>query len=95
MLRYNLCRNSRLLLNANAATAGTFVGALAAAYLADHTGRRLGLIFSSLLFIVGVVLQAISVSLPLFIVGRGIAGTGVGLLSAIGKLLLIVSRRAC
>lgn len=64
-------------------SAGTFFGALTAAPLADFTGRRIGLIVSTFVFIFGVILQTASVAIPLFVAGRFFAGFGVGLISAI------------
>lgn len=64
-------------------SAGTFFGSLIAAPAGDKIGRRWGLICSCTLFIIGVVLQVVSVSMPLFVVGRGIAGFGVGMLSTL------------
>lgn len=64
-------------------SAGTFFGALASPVLADHIGRRLGLIVSSFVFILGVVFQTAAVALPLFLAGRFFAGFGVGLISAL------------
>jgi MFS transporter, SP family, sugar:H+ symporter len=66
---------------------GTFLGALTAAPCADFFGRRMGLILSTgLVFNLGVLLQTIATSQPLFIAGRFWAGYGVGLISAQGKL---------
>ena len=64
-------------------SAGTFFGALTAAPLADLTGRRIGLIVSTFVFIFGVILQTASIAIPLFVAGRFFAGFGVGLISAI------------
>lgn len=64
-------------------SAGTFFGSLIAAPAGDKIGRRWGLIYSCTLFIIGVVLQVIAESMPLFVVGRGIAGFGVGMLSTL------------
>lgn len=64
-------------------SAGTFVGALLGAPLADFFGRRWGLQSALLIFCVGVILQMVSTALPLFIVGRVIAGLGVGIVSTI------------
>jgi sugar porter (SP) family MFS transporter len=61
---------------------GTFFGALMAAPSADLLGRRMGLVFSCLVFTLGVILQTAATAIPLFVVGRLIAGWGVGLLSA-------------
>ncbi|KAF1988877.1 putative transporter, partial [Aulographum hederae CBS 113979] len=61
---------------------GTFVGALAAGYLADITGRKWGLILSAgIPFNIGVILQVASTERTMFIIGRVFAGLGVGLVS--------------
>lgn len=67
-------------------SAGTFFGALGSPLLADNMGRRLGLITSSWVFILGVIFQTAATSLPLFLAGRFFAGFGVGLISAMSKL---------
>ncbi|KAK3316879.1 glucose transporter-like protein [Apodospora peruviana] len=64
-------------------SAGTFFGALASPLLGDHIGRRLALVASSWVFILGVIFQTASTSLPLFLAGRFFAGFGVGLISAL------------
>ncbi|KAI6086866.1 hexose transporter [Hypoxylon rubiginosum] len=64
-------------------SAGTFFGALTSPLLADHIGRRLGLIVSSFVFCIGVILQTAATALPLFLAGRFFAGFGVGLISAL------------
>lgn len=64
-------------------SAGTFIGALTAAPVADYLGRRIGLILScALVFNLGVIMQTAATSQPLFIAGRFFAGFGVGLVSA-------------
>ena len=75
-------------------SAGTFFGALSSPFLADHIGRRLGLIISTLVFILGVILQTAATALPLFLAGRFFAGFGVGLISAIGKSSILTSPAA-
>lgn len=67
-------------------SAGTFFGSLSSPLFSDYIGRRLALVASSLVFILGVVLQTIAVRLPLFIAGRFFAGFGVGILSAVVPL---------
>jgi len=62
---------------------GTVFGALASAPIADHTGRRMGIIISCLVFSVGVAMQTAAVAMPLFVVGRVFAGLGVGLVSCL------------
>ncbi|KAL9576312.1 MAG: hypothetical protein Q9212_007210 [Teloschistes hypoglaucus] len=64
-------------------SAGTFFGALTAAPMADILGRRLGMIASTVVFTVGVILQTAATAIPLFVAGRFFAGFGVGLISAI------------
>lgn len=66
-------------------SAGTFFGALSSPALADNIGRRLALIASSWVFILGVVLQTAATALPLFLAGRFFAGFGVGLVSALSQ----------
>ncbi|KKK17098.1 hypothetical protein P175DRAFT_0428555 [Aspergillus ochraceoroseus IBT 24754] len=63
-------------------SAGTFFGALTAAPVADHFGRRLAMIMDCGVFVFGVILQTAATSIPLFVAGRFFAGYGVGLLSA-------------
>ncbi|KAF2494113.1 putative hexose transporter [Lophium mytilinum] len=65
---------------------GTFVGALLAGPAGDCFGRRLGLVAACGVFITGVVLQTIAHALPLFVVGRVVAGLGVGIVSALVPL---------
>ena len=59
-------------------SAGTFFGALISGDFADFFGRRLTIIISSIVFIIGVILQTASSSVALLTVGRVIAGFGVG-----------------
>ncbi|KAK8076541.1 general substrate transporter [Apiospora phragmitis] len=67
-------------------SAGTFFGALSSPAFADTIGRRYALIFSCMVFNLGVILQTAAVALPLFLAGRFFAGLGVGLLSAVVPL---------
>jgi len=64
-------------------SAGTFFGALLGAPMADIVGRKWGIIFSCLVFSVGVAMQTASTAMALFVVGRVIAGLGVGLVSVL------------
>lgn len=59
-------------------SAGTFFGALTAAPTADFFGRRIGLMVSTLVFTLGVILQTAAVAIPTFVAGRFFAGYGVG-----------------
>ncbi|SPO02463.1 related to RCO3 glucose transporter [Cephalotrichum gorgonifer] len=67
-------------------SAGTFFGALASPFLADRLGRRLGLIISTWVFNLGVVLHTVATAIPMFLAGRFFAGLGVGLISAMVPL---------
>ena len=71
-------------------SAGTFFGALGAAPFGDFMGRRIGLIASTGVFTLGVILQTASTGIPLFTAGRFFAGLGVGLISALGTSLLVI-----
>ncbi|KAI4181497.1 MAG: hypothetical protein L6R41_006582 [Letrouitia leprolyta] len=64
-------------------SAGTFFGALSASPMADLLGRRMGMIASTGVFCVGVIMQTAATAIPLFVAGRFFAGFGVGLISAI------------
>jgi hypothetical protein len=63
-------------------SAGTLVGSLIAGYFADRFGRRSTIIIGCVVYIVGVVLQVVAQAVPLLIVGRAVAGLGVGFVSA-------------
>ncbi|KAK4565395.1 Plasma membrane low glucose sensor [Recurvomyces mirabilis] len=63
-------------------SAGTFFGALTAAPACDFFGRRIGLMLSTLVFTIGVILQTAATEIPLFVAGRFFAGYGVGMISA-------------
>lgn len=63
-------------------SAGTFFGALTAAPACDFFGRRLGLMVSTIVFTIGVILQTAATDIPLFVAGRFFAGYGVGMISA-------------
>ena len=51
-------------------SAGTFFGALSAAPFADYLGRRMSLILAVFIFTVGVIMQILSLAIPLFVCGR-------------------------
>lgn len=63
-------------------SAGTTIGAVASAPIADGIGRRWAMIVNTFVFTFGVILQIAAVNIPLFVAGRFFAGLGVGLLSA-------------
>ena len=65
---------------------GTFIGAIAGGDVADFIGRKWTVIYGCVIYTVGVVIQMITGSgeaLPCIVVGRIIAGLGVGFESAI------------
>jgi len=65
-------------------SAGTFFGSLIAGDLADFVGRRATIIYGCLVFAMGCILQvASSNQLVLFVMGRLVAGLGVGFISAV------------
>ena len=64
---------------------GTFFGALIAGDVADRIGRRWTIITGCLTFTVGCILETASTTLAVMVVGRLIAGTGVGFISAISE----------
>jgi SP family sugar:H+ symporter-like MFS transporter len=61
----------------------TFFGALIAGDVADMIGRRGTVIGGCGIFIIGVILQVASSTIPLLVVGRLVAGFGVGFVTAI------------
>ncbi|EOD50236.1 putative mfs monosaccharide protein [Neofusicoccum parvum] len=64
-------------------SAGTFFGALTAGPTGDFFGRRYGLIVSTGVFTIGVILQTAATAIPMFVAGRFFAGYGVGMISAL------------
>lgn len=64
-------------------SAGTFFGALLGAPIADSLGRRGGVFVATLVFSTGVALQTGCHQWAAFVVGRVIAGIGVGLVSTL------------
>ncbi|KAJ7085514.1 general substrate transporter [Mycena belliarum] len=65
-------------------SAGTFFGALVAGDIADMVGRRPTIIMGCVVFAVGCILEiAPQRVLALFVIGRLVAGAGVGFISAI------------
>ena len=60
-------------------SAGTFFGALTAAPTADFFGRRYGLMVTTVVFCLGVILQTISTAIPMFTAGRFFAGNSIDL----------------
>ena len=67
---------------------GAFFGALIAGPLADHYGRKPIVIFSSILYTIGVVVMAFANSLEMLMVGRLIVGIDIGIDSMIVPVYL-------
>jgi SP family galactose:H+ symporter-like MFS transporter len=61
---------------------GACVGALSGGRLADRFGRRIMLIFTAIIFILGAIVCAVAVSVTMLIVGRAIVGLGIGFASS-------------
>ena len=68
---------------------GTFFGALLSGVLADWFGRRSIIIAGCFIFIAGVIVQTTTISIPALVVGRLIAGLGVGFVTAVLSLIHI------
>ena len=62
---------------------GAFVASLSVGRIGDILGRRKTILFGSLIFLVGGALQTFANGMPMMILGRIIAGLGVGALSTI------------
>ncbi|KAK3945442.1 general substrate transporter [Diplogelasinospora grovesii] len=67
-------------------SAGTVVGALLAAPVGDRWGRRLSLIGAVGVFCIGVIFQVCATDIPVLVVGRTLAGVGVGTVSVLVPL---------
>lgn len=64
-------------------SAGTFVGSVVSGDLADFYGRRTTIVAGCGIFALGVIFQVASTEYNLLVVGRLVAGLGVGFISAI------------
>jgi len=67
---------------------GTFFGALLSGALADWFGRRTTIIAGCGVFSAGVIVQVAALSIPALVVGRLIAGFGVGFVSAVNIMYM-------
>lgn len=63
-------------------TAGAILGTMIVSFLADRYGRRGAIFVGAILACIGGALQGGAVNVAIMIVGRIIAGTGIGLLSS-------------
>lgn len=65
---------------------GTFFGALFAPFLCDKWGRRMGIMITCGIFAVGILVQTVASHIAVLMLGRAIAGFGVGLVSVMVPL---------
>ncbi|KAL9117484.1 MAG: hypothetical protein Q9187_005981 [Circinaria calcarea] len=63
--------------------AGSIVGALISSFIADKYSRKVAIMFASILWIIGSILQAAANGIPLLITGRVISGICVGIASTV------------
>ncbi|KAH7122057.1 sugar transporter [Dactylonectria estremocensis] len=69
-------------------TLGAMFGALANGPIADRLSRRWSILLANIIFLIGSIIQAASVNIPMMFVGRFIAGLSVGQLSMVVPLYL-------
>lgn len=62
---------------------GAFVSSLSVGRIGDMIGRRRTILYGSMIFFVGGALQTFANGMPMMIIGRIVAGLGVGALSTI------------
>ncbi|KAI8879159.1 general substrate transporter [Backusella circina FSU 941] len=62
---------------------GAFFTSSPTSWFMDHIGRRLTILIGAAIFIVGGAIQTGSISIPMILVGRLIAGFGIGFLSTV------------
>ena len=62
---------------------GAFISSLMVGRIGDMIGRRKTILYGSMIFFIGGTLQTVATGMPMMIVGRIIAGLGVGALSTI------------
>ncbi|KAK9233832.1 general substrate transporter [Lipomyces kononenkoae] len=65
---------------------GLFLGSMFSGHVADCLGRKRGILFGCLVFTIGVIVQLVHENVAPLCVGRVIAGTGAGVVGAIGPL---------
>lgn len=63
-------------------SAGSFIGALVAGYLADKFGRRKALQIASVIWVIGAVLQCSAQNVGHLIAGRIVSGLSIGITSS-------------
>ena len=75
-------------LTVSVALLGAFAGSLIAGPVSDAIGRKLTIIWSDVLFIVGSILMALAWTIPVLMVGRVLVGLAVGVASMIVPVYL-------
>jgi MFS family permease len=72
-------------------TLGALFGALVGGGLADRRSRKSVLIFSSYLFLIGAIVQAVAPGVAILVVGRFVIGFGVGMASVAAPMYVAES----
>ncbi|MDX1900795.1 MAG: sugar porter family MFS transporter [Gammaproteobacteria bacterium] len=72
----------------SAVLGGALLGALASGQLVDHLGRKRLLIADAIIFILGTLVSAMAMSVPLLIVGRMAVGIAIGIASYVAPLYI-------
>ena len=67
-------------------TLGAMFGSLAGGYVADHFGRKRALFAAAALFIIGALVEAVAPAVPVLVLGRLLAGFGVGVAAVAAPL---------
>lgn len=62
---------------------GAFIASISVGRIGDVIGRRRTILYGALIFLVGGALQTFATGMPMMLVGRIVAGLGVGALSTI------------
>lgn len=58
---------------------GAFLGAIMSGFVADRYSRKASIVYGSVWFIIGSVLQAASFHFPTLVIGRFVGGVGIGM----------------
>jgi len=75
-------------------TLGALVGALLGGGICDRFSRKNALLYASILFVVGAIVQAVSPTVALIIAGRAVIGLGVGIASVAAPMYVAESAPA-
>jgi MFS family permease len=69
-------------------TLGAMFGAIVNGPIADRISRRWDLLLANVVFLIGSIIQAAAVNIPMIFIGRFIAGLAIGQLSMVVPLYL-------